>query len=286
MTCERIWKMPSESVAMIPMPRHHGPIRDLLIHHQLLRRLIPRDVHARYLGSAFGLIWSIAVPLMILLNYWFFLGVILKAKWGVQDVSAHRYPLMLFSGIVVYQFFADVIGRAPNLILSHGAYVRKVVFPVEVLPWMTIATAAFHLSINCMILFVGQLIAEKQVSGTWLLLPIALLPMMAMTVGLSWIIASLGVYLRDIAQVVPLILTMLMFLSPIFYPMEMVPAPYRDWLMLNPLTGIIEQVREVTLYGRGIDPIAYGAQLLIGYAVMLFGYWWFVRTKKGFADVL
>lgn len=263
---------------------NHGPIRDLIVHRQLFARLVPRDIQSRYMGSAFGLIWSMATPILLLLNYWFFLGVVLKAKWGIE--GAGDYPLMLFSGIVVYQFFAEVLGRAPGLIISHAAYVRKVVFPVELLSWVTVATALFHLAVNFAILLIAQLVLRHELPLTWLWLPILLVPLVLLTVGISWLVSSLSVYLRDIAQVVPLVLTFLMFLSPIFYPMDIMPSKYRTWLALNPLTPMIEQVRAVTIHGHAPDALTLGIQFLVAAAVAMGGYWWFARTKKGFADVL
>lgn len=263
---------------------NHGPIRDLIVHRQLFARLVPRDIRSRYMGSAFGLVWSMATPILLLLNYWFFLGVVLKTKWGVQGSA--DYPLMLFSGIVIYQFFAEVLGRAPSLIISHGAYVRKVVFPVELLSWVTVATALFHLAVNLAILLIAQLVLQHHLPLTWAWLPLVILPLVLLSVGVSWFVSSLAVYLRDITQVVPLIVTFLMFLSPIFYPMEMVPEQYRVWLALNPLTPMIEQVRAITIHGRGPDALTLGIQYLVAAMIAAAGYWWFARTKKGFADVL
>jgi lipopolysaccharide transport system permease protein len=263
---------------------NHGPIRDLIVHRQLFARLVPSDIQSRYMGSAFGLVWSMATPILLLLNYWFFLGVVLKAKWGVD--GSGDYPLMLFSGIVVYQFFAEVLGRAPNLIISHGAYVRKVVFPIEILSWVTVSTALFHLAVNFGILLLAQLLLRHELPITWIWLPLVLVPLVFFSVGVSWFVSSLAVYLRDIAQVVPLMLTFLMFLSPIFYPMEMVPPKYRAWLALNPLTPTIEQVRAVTAHGQNPDLFVLGIQYLVAVVAAVGGYWWFARTKKGFADVL
>lgn len=261
-----------------------GPLRDLSTHRQMLVRLVPRDVQARYLGSAFGVLWSFASSLLILLAYWFFLGVVLQARWG--SAPAAQYPVILFSGLIIYQFFAEVIGRAPSLIIANSSYVRKVVFPVQVLPWVTVATATFHLLVNLLILLLGQLMILHQVPLTWVWLPVVILPLLPLTVGISWVISSLGVYLRDITHIVPLVLTMMMFLSPIFYSMDMVPERFRPWLLINPLTVVMGQARRVAIQGLQPDFAVLGAYSVISLAVMAGGYWWFARTKKGFADVL
>ncbi len=261
-----------------------GPLRDLSTHWQMLVRLVPRDVQARYLGSTFGLLWSFASSLLILLAYWFFLGVVLQARWGTAP--SVQYPVILFSGLILHQFFAEVIGRAPSLIIANSSYVRKVVFPVQVLPWVTVATAGFHLLVNLLILLLGQLLILHTVPLSWLWLPVVVLPLLPMTVGFAWIVSSLGVYLRDIAHIVPLVLTVMMFLSPIFYSLDMVPLRFRPWLMLNPLTLVMEQARRVAIQGLAPDFLQLGLYMVVSIVVMFAGYWWFARTKKGFADVL
>lgn len=261
-----------------------GPIRDLYTHWQMLARLVPRDVQARYLGSTFGVLWSFASSLLILLAYWFFLGVVLQAKWGASP--SVQYPVILFSGLILHQFFADVIGRAPSLIIANSSYVRKVVFPVQVLPWVTVATAGFHLLVNLLILLLGQLLILHSVPLTWLWLPVVILPLIPMAVGFSWIVSSLGVYLRDIAHIVPLVLTVMMFLSPIFYSLDMVPPQYRPWLLINPLTFVMEQARRVAIQGLAPEFPQLALYAAASIVVMFAGYWWFARTKKGFADVL
>lgn len=261
-----------------------GPIRDLFTHWQMLVRLVPRDIQARYLGSTFGILWSFASSIMLLLAYWFFLGVVMKAKWGSAPQA--QYPVILFSGLIIHQFFAEVIGRAPSLIIANSSYVRKVVFPVQVLPWVTVVTAAFHLAVNLLILLIGQLLILHSVPVTWLWLPVVILPLLPATVGFSWLVSSLGVYIRDIAHIVPLVIMALMFLSPIFYSLEMVPLRFRPWLLMNPLTVIIEQARRVALDGLRPDFLMLGCYTFISLVIMASGYWWFTRTKNGFADVL
>jgi lipopolysaccharide transport system permease protein len=192
----------------------------------------------------------------------------------------------LFSGLILHQFFADVIGRAPSLIIANSSYVRKVVFPVQVLPWVTVATAGFHLLVNLLILLLGQLLILHSVPLTWLWLPVVILPLIPMAVGFSWIVSSLGVYLRDIAHIVPLVLTVMMFLSPIFYSLDMVPPQYRPWLLINPLTFVMEQARRVAIQGLAPEFPQLALYAAASIVVMFGGYWWFARTKKGFADVL
>ena len=209
------------------------------------------------------------------------------ARGGVASgVPATAYPVMLFSGLVVYWFVADVMTRAPSLILEHRGYVKKVVFPLAALPWMSLATASFQLAANLLILLLGQWAITGGVPSTWPLVAVVMLPLAPLLLGVSWLLASLGVYLRDVQQVVPLLLTLMMFLSPVFFPLEAVPPEFRQVLYLNPLTLIIEQARAVTIEGRLPDFTALARYSIIAVAVMYAGHAWFRHARQGFADVV
>src|SRR5690606_369803 len=213
--------------------------------------------------------------------YWFFLGVVLQARFGSTPQVA--YPVVLFSGLVIHLFFAEVIGRASGLIFEHATYVKKVVFPLSVLPWMTLATAGFHLGVNLSILLLGQLLIVGSIPPTLPLILVVLLPTVPLLLGLSWALSAFAVFLRDIQQVVPLVLTLMMFCSPIFFPLEMVPEGYRPFLYINPTTVIIEEFRAVAIQGELPDFQSLGIYLFVALVVMSGGYWVFSRTRKGFA---
>ncbi|KIP86122.1 hypothetical protein SN15_09245 [Stenotrophomonas maltophilia] len=261
-----------------------GPFTDLWSNRSLVQRLVRRDVRGRYQGSVFGTLWSFATPLMLLCAYWFVLGVVLQARFGATPQVA--YPVVLFSGLIIHLFCAEVVGRAPGLIFENATYVKKVVFPLAVLPWMTLATALFHLLVNLTILLLGQYLIVGSVPPTWPLVFLVILPMLPLLLGLSWLLSAFSVFLRDIQQVVPLVLTMMMFLSPIFFPMEMIPDHFKAYLFLNPTTAIILQVRAVTIMGEWPDLQVLGGYSMISLLVMAIGYWAFSRTRRGFADVL
>lgn len=262
----------------------NGPFRVAWANRALLHRMVKRDVRGRYQGSIFGTIWSFATPLLMLCAYWFFLGVVLQARFGTTPQEA--FPVVLFAGLVTHLFFAEILGRATGLIFEHATYVKKVVFPLAVLPWMTLATAAFHLCVNLLILLLGQLMIVGSIPPTWPLIVIVLLPVIPLLLGLSWLLSAVAVYLRDVQQVIPLLLTLMMFASPIFYPIEIVPELYRPFLYLNPTTAIIEQVRAVTIQGQMPDFSLLALYTAVSLLVMASGYWVFARTRKGFADVL
>lgn len=269
---------------MTPIREDAGPFAELSDNWALLKRLVRRDIGTRYQGSAFGTVWAFGTPLLLLFAYWFMLGVVLQAKWGA--VPSKLYPIVLFSGLIVHLFGADILGRSPALIIENGTYVKKVVFPLATLPWMALATAGFHFLINLLILLIGQLLIAGYLPPTWPLVLIVVLPLIPLLMGLSWFLSSMGTYLRDVQQIVPLLLTLMMFLSPIFFPMELVPERYRFLMFLNPLTLIIIQVRLVTIHGSWPDFDALGIYTVCSLVVMYAGYWWFCRTRKGFADVI
>jgi lipopolysaccharide transport system permease protein len=221
---------------------------------------------------------------MLLVAYWFVLGFVLQAKFGMAPQK--MYPVILFSGLIIHLFFAEAIGRAPGLIFEHRTYVKKVVFPLTILPWMTLGTAVFHFLVNTTILLIGQWMIAGTLPPTWPLIYIVTLPMLPFMLGASWLLAALAVYLRDIQQVVPLVLTLMMFLSPIFVPMEMVPAKYQPFIYLNPTSAIILAVRDVAIFGQQPDYLVLGLYSAFSILVMLVGYSFFCRTRKGFADVL
>jgi len=261
-----------------------GPFQDLIANKALVIRLVRRDIKGRYQGSVFGTLWSFATPLMLLLAYWFVLGTVLQARFGNAPQAA--YPVVLFAGLIIHLFSAEVIGRAPGLIIEHATYVKKVLFPLTVLPWMTLATAAFHFLVNLSILLVGQWLILGSVPATWPLVVVVMLPLVPLLLGLSWLLSAFSVFLRDLQQVVPLVLTMMMFLSPIFFPMELVPDKYKPFMYLNPTTTIVLQARRVMLEGVLPDVQALCLYLFVAILMMAVGYWAFHRTRKGFADVL
>jgi len=261
-----------------------GPFRDLLLNLTLTQRLARRDIRGKYQGSTFGVLWSLATPLMLLTAYWFLLGYLLQAKFGATPQK--MYPVILFSGLIIHLFFAEVVGRAPGLIFEHRTYVKKVVFPLSILPWMTVATASFHFLVNTTILLIGQWLIVGALPATWPLIYVVTLPLVPMMLGLAWFLSALSVFLRDIQQVVPLALTLMMFLSPIFVPMELIPERFAPALYLNPTSSIILAVRDVAIYGQQPDYLQLITYSAVAVLVMLLGYAFFNKTRTGFADVL
>ncbi|MGK5066907.1 ABC transporter permease [Janthinobacterium sp. RT4P48] len=252
----------------------------------LISALVRREVVGRYRGSMMGILWSFFNPILMLAVYTFVFSVVFKSRWAGGSDSKTEFALVLFSGLIVFNLFAECINRAPSLILNNVNYVKKVVFPLEVLPLVALGSALFHTIISLIVWMVAYLVLFGMPHATVLLLPLVIMPLILFVLGLSWALASLGVYLRDVSQVIGIVTTVLMFLSPIFYSTSSLPEQYRPLLQLNPMTPVIEQVREVLFWGRLPDMGFLMIYLAASAAIAMLGFAWFQKTRKGFADVL
>jgi lipopolysaccharide transport system permease protein len=246
-----------------------------------------REVMGRYQGSALGLAWSFFNPVFMLTVYTFVFSVVFKSRWGVGgDESKTQFAVVLFVGMIVHGLFAEVLNRAPSLILSNVNYVKKVVFPLEILPVVAMGAALFHSLISLGVLLVAFALFNGYLHWTAIFTPLVLLPLVILILGLAWMLASLGVFLRDVGQTIGLITMVMMFLSPVFYPVTALPEKFRPWIMANPLTFIIEQAREVLIWGHLPNWVGLGLYTSAAILVAWTGYIWFQKTRKGFADVL
>jgi lipopolysaccharide transport system permease protein len=265
-------------------------IRELFLsqwrNRHLIVQLTKRDVLGRYRGSIMGLTWSFFNPLIMLTVYTFVFSVVFKARWSVAGEDKINFAIILFVGLIAYNLFAECINRAPGLILSNSNYVKKVVFPLEVLPSVALGSALFHAAVSLTVLLAAQLIINQRLPWTVVIFPVILLPLLLATMGFAWVLSALGVYVRDVGQVTTIFTTILMFLSPLFYPVSALPKAYQFWLQLNPLTFIIEQGRNVLIFGKTPNWTGLGVALAVGLVLSAGGFWWFQKTRKGFADVL
>jgi lipopolysaccharide transport system permease protein len=223
----------------------------------------------------------------MLVVYTFVFSVIFKARWseGSGD-SKVEFAIILFTGLIVFSLFSECMNRAPGLVLNNVNYVKKVVFPLEILPLIAFCSALFHFAVSLAVLIAFVTVVQRGLHWTVLLLPLVMLPLVLLTLGLSWLLASLGVYLRDVGQSVGVLIAVLMFVSPIFYPVSAVPEEFRGLLRWNPLTPTIEQARDVVIFGRLPDWWAMAKMTVIGALIAWSGLAWFQRTRTGFADVL
>jgi len=253
---------------------------------ELIRVLTQREVLGRYRGSFFGILWSFFNPLFMLAVYTFVFSVVFKARWGGGSDSKSEFALVLFAGLMVFNLFSECINRAPGLILANVNYVKKVVFPLEILPWVALGTSLFHGVVSLSVWLLAYAIFFGIPHLTVLYLPLIILPLTLFIIGLSWFLAALGVYLRDISQLIGVGTTVMMFMSPVFYSAKALPEGYRNLLYLNPLTPPIEQTRAVLYWGQMPDMGLFLVCLLASLCVAWLGFVWFQKTRKGFADVL
>lgn len=262
-------------------------MRDLWSHRGLIVSLTKREIIGRYKGSALGIFWSLLTPLLMLIVFTVVFGDIFQARWGNSENAGRLdFAAALFTGLLIYNFFSECLSKAPQIVLSQPNYVKKVVFPLEILAVVTVNAALFHLLVAYVILLALVFLSAWSLGSTALLAPLVFLPFFLLVQGLCWLLAALGVYLRDVTQLIAPVLTALLFLSPIFYPLSSVP-PRLSWLlMLNPITFIVEQMRAVLLHGQVPDWQGLGVYLLIGVATAWLGLAFFQKTRKGFADVL
>ena len=263
-----------------------GAVRSLWANRQLIARMGQREIIGRYKGSAMGLAWSFITPLFMLAIYTFVFSVVFQARWGTSEESKTQFAVVLFAGLIVHTLFSDVINRAPQLVLGNVNYVKKVVFPLEILPVVQLLSATFHALVSVVVLIAAQLVFQGSLPITALLLPVVLLPFLLLTLGLAWCLASLGVFVRDVGQTISLITSVMLFMSPVFFPVQSQPPALQPWMHLNPLTFVIEQVREVVVWGRLPDWRGLAVYSLASIATAWLGFAWFQKTRKGFADVL
>jgi lipopolysaccharide transport system permease protein len=277
----------SFEVATMKHPRQlrAAPIPLLATHRGLVLELAKREIFGRYRGANLGVAWAIFSPFLMLAVYTMAFGEILGSRWpGVETTGA--FVLVLFIGLSIHSFFAECITRAPALIFANANYVKKVVFPLEILPWPVVLSALFHLALNICVLLVGVWLVEGSVHATALLLPVVLLPLLPVVVGAMWLLSAVGTYVRDIAQVMPPAATAFLFLSSAIVPVQAVPEKYRAVFHANPLTLIIDQARIVVLNGEGPNYLSLAVYTLValGFSVVSFAI--FRRLRGGFADVL
>jgi lipopolysaccharide transport system permease protein len=253
----------------------------------LILQMTKREVVGRYRGSAMGLAWSFFNPILILTVYTFVFSVVFKARWSATgEENKIDFAILLFVGIIVFGVFAECANRAPGLILANVNFVKKVVFPLEILPWVTMGSALFHAGISLLVLLSAQLLFNHRMPFTAMFFPLIMLPLLFATIGAAWFLSAIGVYLRDVSQSIGVFTTVLMFVSPVVYPLSALPETYQTWIKLNPLTFILEEGRKSLIFGQLPDALGWGIHLLVSIMIAWMGFWWFQKSRKGFADVL
>lgn len=255
-------------------------------HRNLVLQLSLREIAARYRGSVLGLAWSVFTPLLMLAIYTFVFTVVFEVRWEVSVGNKVEFALVLFAGLIIFQLFSECVGRAPGLLLENPAYIKKVIFPLEILGWISLLSALFNAVISLGILLLGYIIVVGVPPVTLIWTPLVLAPFLLLLLGLTWLLAPLGLYLRDVRQAIGVILPVFMFASPVFYPISAVPESARWVMQLNPLAFIIEQLRAVALFGKQPELVGLALFTLVAAVIAWCGFVFFRITKRGFADVI
>jgi lipopolysaccharide transport system permease protein len=254
---------------------------------QLIFQMTRREVLGRYKGSVFGLVWSLFNPILMLTIYTFVFAVIFKARWaGTLGDSKLEFALILFVGIAVYTILADSINQSPSLIINNSNYVKRVVFPLEILPLVALGSALFHLIVSLGVWCIFYLLFFGVPTNYALLFPILIAPLILIILGFSWMLSALGVYMRDVSQFINALVTVLLFLSPVFYPLSSLPEKFQIYLQLNPLTIPCEIIRNSLIWGAAPNWESFGIYFAISIAIAYMGFALFQKTRKGFADVI
>lgn len=262
--------------------------RSLARNRHLLLQLAKREISGRYKGSVLGVTWSFLNPLLMIVVYTFVFSVVFKARWTHMGVEVNKaqFAIVLFAGSIIHSLFAEIAIRSPGLIQSNANYVKKVVFPLEILPIAVMLSAFFHSLVSIAVLVAVFIAVNGFIPWTAIFAPFAMVPFLFFTTGLALIVASLGVFLRDMGQIIGIVVMAMLFLSPVFYPLSALPEAARPWLLLNPLTIPIEAFRDLLIWGT--VPMI---KTLVAYSIfsivwLWFGFFWFQKTRPGFSDVL
>jgi lipopolysaccharide transport system permease protein len=273
-----------------PLVRHLQPfalVGHLWGHRGLIWQFARREVEGRYRASFLGLLWSFVHPLALLLVYTWVFGIVFRARWPASRTSSlAEFALVLFCGLVVFNVFAECLSRAASLVVGVPSYVKKVAFPLEILPVSLLASALFHGLVSLALLLVCCRLVLGELPATVVLIPLVALPAAFLCLGLTWLFASLGVFLRDLTHLVPLLLQVVFFATPVIYPADAVPERFRAAVLLNPLAWVVETVRRLLFSGTLPDWRVFAVWAVVTAGVMVLGYAWFMKTKRGFADVL
>ena len=252
----------------------------------LFWKLVKRDIRQRYQGSVLGMLWSIIVPILMLIIYTFFFSEVFQAKWDIDTSDKYQFAVVLFCGLCVFNMISDVMSRSTVLIASNTNYVKKVIFPLEILPAVTVCSALFNCVISFAILIIAKLILYHDISSTLYMIILAMIPLIILSLGIGLFIAAISVYLKDVANVISVLITVLMYVSPVFFPLSSIPKSMRIICGVNPMTYIIENFRNVVLFGECLDWNFYFISCGVAVAFYFTGKAVFMRVKEGFADVL
>ena len=261
-------------------------VYNLLSYRKIMWQLILREIRSRFQGSFLGIMWLVLQPLFLLFTYTLVFGIVFKARWNGAEIDPLRYGLAIFIGMILHSVLSDCLLRSPTLITAKANFVKKVVFPLEILPPVQVVTAFIQGFVGFALFLLAVAVFGNGLNFMVLLTPIFILPLFLHSLGITWFLAALGVYVRDVGQVTTMLTTALLFLSPVFYPLSALPEPFATIVFFNPLTYSIESMRDIVFNGTLPGFTSTVIQFLFSLVVAFLGLTWFKVTQRGFADVL
>ena len=261
------------------------PIRTMVQHRSLIRSMVRRDIVGRYRGSYGGLFWTVIHPLLMMLTYYFVFGIILRTRFGNND-DPSSFPLYFLAGMLPWLAFSEAVGRAPTAVLEHSNFVRKLLFPVETLPVNLVMAGLFSEVFGVGIFLIGMIFFDRDLPLTVCYLPLVLIPQFLLTLGVSWFLAALGVFFRDLGQINGFLLTVWFFITPICYSQDSLPSNLLWLFEKNPMFTLVESYRAILL--EAAPPPWQALAVLTGISAVIFvlGHAWFYKLKGSFADLV
>ncbi|MEX2607380.1 MAG: ABC transporter permease [Kiritimatiellia bacterium] len=248
--------------------------------------LTHREILSRYRGSMLGILWSLITPLILIATYTLVFVFFFKNTWSQDHTQPGYFVIMLFCGLIPFNLFSEVISRSPSIILSFPNYVKRIAFPVHLLPAVLIGSSLFHMIMALFILFPGIFYLTGRIPPTAAYLPLIWVPFVIFTLSLSLALAAVGVFIRDLNHGVGLVLNILFFLSPIIYPATLVPERWRLLLWLNPIACAVIQIRETCVVGQPLDWVIWSGQMIGSILFLILVAAWYHRISRRFADVM
>lgn len=263
------------------------PFRIFIDNIDLCKQSLRREIQQKYKGSYFGILWNFIIPIITISVYTFVFGVVFESKWEYQVTdSLIEFALTLFAGVTIYSMFSECVVVSPSLVVSNVNFVKKVVFPLEILSIISTGGMAVQVGANLTIILLGKIIFMRTFDLMFLFFPLVLLPLVFLVLGISWSFSALGVFFRDMRPISSMLTLLFAYLTPVFYPLSAVPEELRGAMYLNPLTVIVDNARKVLIYGQLPDFIQLAIVTIISYIIALIGLGFFRKLKPNFADML
>jgi lipopolysaccharide transport system permease protein len=262
------------------------PMRSAWHHRDLIMAILRRELSERFKGSMAGWVWAIVAPFLALTTYTIAFSGVVKLPNQIPAASQFDYALFIFGGLVAYSFFSEMAFRGPSLLHEYSHFIKQTMFPAEMLPIISTLRATVYVLIGLVVMLAAQIVLLGTIQWTLILLPLWLVPFLAFLIGMTWFLAALGAFTRDAAYLMMTLAPILMFATPVFWTIDGFSPTVRLLMYLNPLTGFIEIIRDLTVVGTVPRLPVVAWTLLLSVASFYFGFWFFRRQRDRIADVI